>query len=49
MSEERQSIFDYLTWAASIEIGTVLSEEQRQGVRYAASWVRNHLDRKPRE
>lgn len=49
MSEERQSIYDYLKWASSVEVGTVLSPEQRQGVDYAASWVKNHLDRKPRE
>ena len=49
LSTERASIVDYLEWAASIEVGTILSPEERQGVRYAAAWVKNRLDLKPRE
>lgn len=49
LSDERRSIVEYLEWAAAIEVGTVMNPEERQGVRYAAAWVRNELDRKPRE
>ena len=43
-SDERASIVKYLDWAASVEIGSVLTQEQREGVAYAAAWVRNRLD-----
>ncbi len=48
MSPERQSIAEYLDWAASFQLGSVLSDDERQGVRYAAAWVRNHLDERAR-
>ncbi len=48
MSEERESIAAYLEWAASVDVGTVLSDDERQGILYAAAWVRNRLDRRPR-
>lgn len=45
LTSERRRIVEYLEWAAGIELGTVLSPEERQGVFYAAAWVRNELDK----
>lgn len=48
-SPERERIARYLEWAAGVEVGTVLSPAERQGVAYAAAWVRNMLDERDPE
>lgn len=44
MSLERQGIVAYLEWAAGLELGNLLTPAERQGVKLAASWIKNRLD-----
>ena len=49
MSEERARIVEYLEWVASVDIGSVLTPDQRLAIEYAGAWIKNRLDRKDRE